>query len=66
MHTAPEFLESLTIVFCVAGVTILVVLREGDAILPTGKNILQAGDMETLAGTVEAAKEILTVGPAIP
>jgi CPA2 family monovalent cation:H+ antiporter-2 len=49
------------------GATILVVLRgEGNSLLPTGKDILQAGDVLTLAGTpeaVEAAKEILLKGP---
>lgn len=49
------------------GATILVVLRgEGNSFLPTGKDILQAGDSLTLAGTpeaVEAAKEILAEGP---
>lgn len=52
------------------GATILVVLRgDGNSILPTGKDILQAGDVLTLAGTpesVEAARKILTRGPDAP
>jgi CPA2 family monovalent cation:H+ antiporter-2 len=49
------------------GATILVILRgEGNSILPTGKDILQEGDVLTLAGTpeaVEAARKILSEGP---
>jgi CPA2 family monovalent cation:H+ antiporter-2 len=52
------------------GATILVVMRgDGDAILPTGKDLLLAGDVLTLAGTpeaVEAAKGILTGKPKTP
>ena len=49
------------------GAKILVVMRgDGNAILPTGKDILRAGDVLTLAGTpeaVEAARALLTRGP---
>lgn len=49
------------------GATILVVLRdEGKAVIPSGKDILNAGDVVALAGTpeaVEAARRILTLGP---
>jgi CPA2 family monovalent cation:H+ antiporter-2 len=49
------------------GATILVVMRdEGKAVIPTGKDILQAGDVLALAGTpdaVDAARKILTLGP---
>ena len=48
------------------GAAILVVMRgEGNSILPSSEDILQAGDLVTLAGTpeaVEAAKAILTGG----
>ncbi len=48
------------------GAKILVVVRgEGDSFLPTGKDVLKAGDVLTLAGTpgaVEEAREILTRG----
>ncbi len=48
------------------GAKILVVVRgEGHSFLPTGKDVLRAGDVLTLAGTpaaVEEAREILTRG----
>jgi CPA2 family monovalent cation:H+ antiporter-2 len=47
------------------GAAILVVLREGKGILPTGKDVLREGDVVTLAGTPEAvdsARELLTRG----
>jgi CPA2 family monovalent cation:H+ antiporter-2 len=48
------------------GAKILVILRgEGNAVIPTGKDILKAGDVLALAGTpdaVEAARKILTLG----
>jgi CPA2 family monovalent cation:H+ antiporter-2 len=50
-----------------SGGTILVILRGGEkAIIPSGKDTLQAGDVLALAGTpdaVEAARKILTLGP---
>jgi CPA2 family monovalent cation:H+ antiporter-2 len=50
-----------------SGATILVILRGGEkAMIPGGKDILQAGDVLALAGTpnaVEAARKILTLGP---
>jgi CPA2 family monovalent cation:H+ antiporter-2 len=50
-----------------SGATILVILRGGEkAIIPSGKDILQSGDVLALAGTpdaVEAARKILTLGP---
>ena len=50
-----------------SGATILVILRGGEkAMIPSGKDILQAGDVLALAGTpnaVEAARKILTLGP---
>jgi CPA2 family monovalent cation:H+ antiporter-2 len=52
------------------GATILVVMRgEGKAVIPSGKDILQAGDVLALAGTpdaVGAARKILTLGPENP
>jgi CPA2 family monovalent cation:H+ antiporter-2 len=52
------------------GATILVVLRgEGKAVIPSGKDILQPGDVLALAGTpdaVGAARKILTLGPENP
>ena len=50
------------------GATILVVLREGKGVLPTGKDVLKPGDLLVLAGTpeaVEAAREFLAPGPGI-
>ncbi len=50
-----------------SGATILVILRGGEkAMIPSGKDILQAGDVLALAGTpdaVEAARKILALGP---
>jgi CPA2 family monovalent cation:H+ antiporter-2 len=52
------------------GATILVVLRgEGKAVIPSGKDILQTGDVLALAGTpeaVDAARKILTRGGETP
>jgi CPA2 family monovalent cation:H+ antiporter-2 len=49
------------------GAKILVILRgEGNTVIPSGKDTLQAGDVLALAGTpdaVEAARKILTLGP---
>ena len=49
------------------GATILVILRgEGNAVIPSGKDTLQPGDVLALAGTpdaVGAARKILTLGP---
>jgi CPA2 family monovalent cation:H+ antiporter-2 len=49
------------------GATILVIMRgEGKAVIPTGKDTLQPGDVLAIAGTpdsVEAARKILTLGP---
>jgi CPA2 family monovalent cation:H+ antiporter-2 len=49
------------------GATILVILRGGGkAVTPSGKDILQTGDVLALAGTpdaVEVARKILTQGP---
>jgi CPA2 family monovalent cation:H+ antiporter-2 len=49
------------------GATVLVVLRgEGEAVIPSGKDILQTGDVLALAGTpdaVDSARKILTQGP---
>jgi CPA2 family monovalent cation:H+ antiporter-2 len=49
-----------------SGATILVILRGGEkAVIPSGKDILKAGDVLALAGTpdsVEAARKILTLG----
>ena len=49
------------------GATILVILRDaGKALIPTGKDILRAGDLLALAGSseaVEAARGILVSGP---
>ena len=50
-----------------SGATILVILRGGEkAMIPSGKDILQAGDVLALAGTpeaVDAARKILILGP---
>jgi CPA2 family monovalent cation:H+ antiporter-2 len=50
-----------------SGATILVILRGGEkAMIPSGKDNLQAGDVLALAGTpdaVEAARRILILGP---
>jgi len=50
-----------------SGATILVVMRgEGKAVIPSGKDILQTGDVLALAGTPDAvakARRILTLGP---
>jgi CPA2 family monovalent cation:H+ antiporter-2 len=49
-----------------SGATILVIMRGGEnAMIPTGKDTLQAGDVLALAGTpdaVETARKILTLG----
>ena len=49
------------------GATILVILRgEGNAVIPSGKDTLQSGDVLALAGTpdaVGAARKFLTLGP---
>jgi CPA2 family monovalent cation:H+ antiporter-2 len=53
-----------------SGAAVLVIMRGGEkAMIPSGKDILQAGDVLALAGTpdaVEAARNILTVGQESP
>ena len=49
------------------GTAILVILRDdGEALIPTGKDILRVGDLLALAGlpeAVEAARRLLVSGP---
>jgi CPA2 family monovalent cation:H+ antiporter-2 len=65
-HSVGRTLAALN-VGSLTGATILVILRgEGNAVVPSGKDILQAGDVLALAGTpdaVEAARKFLTLGP---
>jgi len=65
-HSVGRTLAALN-VGSLTGATILVILRgEGKAVVPSGKDILQAGDVLALAGTpdaVEAARKFLTFGP---
>ena len=65
-HSAGKTLAELH-VGSLTGTAILVILRDdGEALIPTGKDILRVGDLLALAGSpeaVEAARRLLVSGP---